>query len=249
MKIVLVGYGEVGESVYHVITKQTKRGVWIHDPVKKLDYPRDRGDVDLMLIAIPYSHEFIDIVKQYQKEWKVKETIIFSTVAIGTSRQCDAVHSLIDAPHPTMAFYILNSPRWVGGQLGEFGRQLFKEVGFILCELDTPEQSEFLKLRSLMYYGMAIEFARYSKRISDELGLIYDCVKKYDQDYNRINAMFGRFHLQRYVLDPPKGRIGGHCIIQNLPLLHKEFPHPFGGYIIHKDIELEKEEKEDAISK
>jgi hypothetical protein len=82
-------------------------------------------------------------------------------------------------------------------------------------------------LRSTTIYGIAIEFARYSAKIGDGLGLREDFIGIYDAEYNRINANLGRPFYQRYVLKAPEGKIGGHCVLPNAKLLQEQFPHPF----------------------
>jgi hypothetical protein len=222
MKVVLIGYGEIGKGLLDVFSSFW--GVKIHDPFLGL---YQNGTFDLMLVAIPYSSKFVQIVKDYQLMFDIKETIIFSSVPIGTSRKVDAVHSPIEGPHDQMGRYIRQSKRWVGGDCGELVLEFFRKSGCNLMQMSDPEHTEFLKLRSTTIYGIAIEFARYSAMVGEGLGLRDDYIRIYDAEYNRINASLGRPFYQRYVLKKPEGKIGGHCVLPNAKLLQEQYPHPF----------------------
>jgi uncharacterized protein (DUF1919 family) len=63
----------------------------------------------------------------------------------------------------------------------------------------------------------------------------YELVKKYDRDYNQTNVDAGHPELRRYILDPPKGKIGGHCVTQNTRLLQQQFPDPIIDLVIQID--------------
>jgi hypothetical protein len=112
MKAILVGYGEIGKGV---------RGFYerFHDiDVIDLNYTQDsyESEYDIMLVAIPYSSGFVGTIKEYQKRFKPKGTVIFSTVAIGTTSQIkNAVHAPIEGKHPHLEDSISLWKPMIGG--------------------------------------------------------------------------------------------------------------------------------------
>ena len=222
MRHILIGYGEVGKAIYEVLKDTCE--IEIHDPKMNLVVDEFATDTtDVMMVAIPYGPLFEEIVSQYQRIFHAKHTLIFSSVPVGTSTMLGAVHSPIEGNHSDMASYINKHKRWVGGTDARIIEFLY-DAGFDLVIVARPEITEFLKLRSTTYYGLCIEFARYSKAVCDEIGMGYNLVKEYDQDYNALNNDMGLNDLNRYVLDPPEGRIGGHCVLPNIGLLQKQKP-------------------------
>lgn len=218
MKCILVGYGEIGKAVTEVF------GVsFIHDPEKGFNC---EGKYDILLVAIPYSDSFIDTVNAYRERYKVKSTIIFSTVAIGTTRKIPgAVHSPVEGKHPNLAESIRKMTRWVGG-FGKLVDEFFTGAGF-KPKYVTPETTEFLKLQSTSNYGLMIEYARYVKSVCDQLGINYAHIKDFNLDYNILYKKLGLPKYQRYILDPPQGNLGGHCVVPNARMLDEQFPSMF----------------------
>jgi hypothetical protein len=49
-------------------------------------------------------------------------------------------------------------------------------------------------------------------------------LKEWNQDYNDLYRELDMPQYQKFILDPPKGQIGGHCIIPNVKLLDKQYP-------------------------
>lgn len=221
MRNILVGFGEVGAGVFKVLSKHHE--IEVHDP--KLNYTVDEfgaSSTNILMVAIPYSDLFEEVVFQYQRVFNAKHTVVFSSVPVGTCSLIGAVHSPIEGRHSDIADYIEKHDRWVGGNDPEVIR-FFQDACFSnIIVVDKPEITEFFKLRSTTYYGLCIEFARYTKAVCDEIGMDYAQVKMYDSGYNELNRAMGVPHLQRYVLDPPEGEIGGHCILPNIDLLKKQ---------------------------
>ncbi|MCF6276340.1 MAG: hypothetical protein L3J07_00670 [Candidatus Magasanikbacteria bacterium] len=219
MKIVLIGYGEIGSSLYEVFSNYAQ--IEICDIDKKVE-----GKFDMMFVAIPYTENFVEIVKNYQLKHKPKSTIIFSTVAIGTSSQLGAVHSPVEGMHPTLADSIRRAIRWVGGESTDF-IGLLEKAGIKFKQVKKPEHTEFLKLRSTSLYGVNIEYARYCKKVADEIEMDFEYVKDFDLDYNKLYRDLGKVNYQRYILNPPEGKIGGHCVVPNAKMLDSQFPDDF----------------------
>jgi len=235
MKAILIGYGEIGKAVYTVFSK--KHNISIHDPKQSKKYNVKAGTkADILIIAIPYGKNFVKIVKDYKKKFDTNSILIFSTTAIGTCRKLGAVHSPVEGRHPNLAKSILKSRRWVGGMnikvLSFLIQSGFKKKKIFL--LKNSEWTEFLKLRSTSLYGVNIEFARYSNKVATKLKMPFENVKFFDNDYNEMYKELGMPEFSRYILEPPKGKIGGHCVVPNAKILNKDFPHIFLNEIFKK---------------
>lgn len=221
MKAILVGYGEIGRGVKEVFGEH--HHVDVYDPITQPDKPS--GQYDILLVALPFMPTFAEVVGSYQKEYGVKSTIIFSTVAVGTCRQLGAAHCPVEGKHPNLAESIQVSDKWLGGK-SVVAEHFLESAGFKVNVLDKPEYTEFMKLRSTTVYGLNIEFARYTKEICDQLGLDYENIKAWDKWVNGIYKHFGMDWATRYILDAPTGPKGGHCVTPNATILQGQFPHP-----------------------
>lgn len=231
MKALLVGYGEIGQAVREVFRPAAEQ-IAACDPAR--GYPEPDAPFDLLLVAIPYSESFVATVNGYRERHGCRATIIFSTVAIGTTRQIPgAVHSPIEGRHPHLAHSIRVMPRWVGGRSDLAEEFMARALGERrIYRTREPEWTEFLKLRSTSRYGAAVEFVRYEAAVAAAIGMDYRLVQDFDRDYNALYRSLGLDNLQRYILTPPEGNTGGHCIVPNARILDAQFPHPFLAEII-----------------
>jgi len=238
MKALLIGYGEIGKGMTEIFTNVHR--VAIHDPYKGINQSAMRiadtgGDgIEILLIAIPWGDKFLMTVNDWQLILNKKvPTIIFSTVPVGTCDSLGASHFPIEAKHPYIARDVKHNSRCYFGGRDETAIRFLKEAGLNFIVLPDPKWTEFLKLRSTTYYGVCIEFARYSERCAKSIGLDYHIIKRYDEDYNSLVNNRGDSHNSRPVLDPPKDLIGGHCVVPNARILRTQFPSPFLDVIVN----------------
>lgn len=224
MRNLVIGMGEVGNGVFNVLrTKYSDVGCRDKDPVII------KGSVETLHIAITYSDKFEEIVKKYKEFYKSRLVIVYSTVPIGTCERLGAVHSPIEGKHPAIGLSIQNSARWLGSsdkKALKKAKTLWEKI-VPVRELPKADFTEALKLLSTTEYGINIEFARYKKHIADELGMDYVAMKQWNLDYNELYKRLGMNWASRYILDPPKGAKGGHCVTPNAKLLHKQYPSEF----------------------
>ncbi|MDD4931651.1 MAG: hypothetical protein PHG66_05930 [Candidatus Colwellbacteria bacterium] len=246
MRALLIGFGEIGEGVHSILSNYHE--IAIYDKNKAIE-PAFKDNVEVLLVAIPwfpghYDIEamaaaenepgFIDTIKAWQEEINPKATIVFSTVPIGTCKYLGAVHFPIEAKHPHIKRdLLLNRNCFMGGH-NQIAEEFMQQAEFKFQVLDKPEHTEFLKLRSTAIYGVNLEFARYCGKIAKELDLDYDNVIDYDKAYNILVMERGTYEHVRYVLTPPEGMIGGHCVVPNAEILNRAYPSPFLGEIIKK---------------
>ena len=221
MNAVLVGYGEIGRAVAEAFG--TAHRITPHDPGSGVH--ADDAHYDILLVAFGYSDSFVEDVLAYQERFGPSHTLVFSTVPIGTCRKLDAVHCPVEGKHPDLAQSLRMTDKWMGGH-DAVCEQFLTDAGFIVRLLALPEYTEWLKLRSTTLYGVNIEFARYSKWVCDDLGLDYSAVKEWDAWVNGLYAGLGMPQFTRYLLDPPEGSKGGHCVTPNARILAQQYPDP-----------------------
>lgn len=230
MNCILIGLGEIGKAIqeyygkFHTIhTYDIKYGNVIHSYLKQYD---------LMLVAMPYDENFVSVVNKYKETYDVKDTIIFSTVPIGTTSKIEnAVHSPIEGKHPNLAESIEYWKVFIGG-INKQAERFFGEADKIIFTLDKPEHTEFLKLQSTTNYGLMIEYARYVKSVCDKIGMDYNFVKLFNIEYNDLYEKLCMDQFKRYILEAPNGKIGGHCVVPNAKILNSQFPNEILNQII-----------------
>lgn len=218
----IIGMGEIGSAIYGLfptaITLDAK-----DEETALIDA------VSVMHICFPYSEEFIDYVLDYMEEYRPNHVIIYSTVPIGTTKQIlNAVHSPVEGKHPDLELSIRQMVRWIGyngmSEEGIFFKNLFWEKGINSRIVESTDFTEFLKLRSTSKYGINIAWTAYEKKVADGIEMPFELLKEFDRDYNKLYKNMGIDWAQRYILDPPDGPIGGHCVVPNAKLLNKQFP-------------------------
>jgi len=167
-------------------------------------------------------------VGEYRYKYKSKHTIIYSTVPIGTCGLLDVTHSPVEGRHPNLEKSIRTMVRWLGSKNKselDFFDKLFKEKNIKTRLVDSPEFTEFLKLRSTSKYGVNLVWADYEKSVADDLGMDFELLKEFDRNYNELYEKLDEDWAKRYVLDPPGGKINGHCVVPNSILLDKQYPN------------------------
>lgn len=224
MVAVLIGFGEIGQGMYNILSGT--HDIAIYDHYKQIR-KGNLGAADILLIAIPWTDEFNAIVDHWRARVDPISVIIFSTVPIGTCKGLGACHFPIEAKHPFIERDIrLNKKCWFGGT-DRRAIQFLEEAGLKFRILPDSNHTEFLKLRSTSLYGINLEFARYSACVAKELGLDYEHIIQYDQDHNDLVVERGTPEHIRYILTPPQGMIGGHCVVPNARILDSQFPSLF----------------------
>ena len=224
MNSLIVGFGEIGKAVAEVIVGS--------DRVDTYDKTDDdlvfSTSTDILHICFPYSEEFVEQVKWYIDAVKPWHVIIWSTVPIGTTKQVKgAVHSPIEGVHPRLASSIKQMVRWIGANDDEglFFENYFKKLFINTKLVKSSAYTEFLKLRSTAKYGINLVWTDYEAGIAEELGMDFELLKDFDRDYNKLYHNLDMDWVHRYILSPPKGRIGGHCVVPNARLLDEQFPN------------------------
>jgi hypothetical protein len=221
MRELVIGYGEIGKAVHAAIAP----GASTLDLDGQVD-----GDFDVLHICFPYEDDFVAFVKAYIKDFGAKHVVIWSTVPIKTTRKVglNVVHTPVEGKHPDLELSLRQSERWVGCNdraEADFWQGYFNDRNVNTRFVDDTDFTEALKLLSTAEYGINLAFADYKKYVADQLGMDYNLVKEWNVEYNKLYRNLGLSkRFQKMVLDPPMGKIGGHCVVPNAKLLSSQYP-------------------------
>ena len=226
MKIGIVGHGQVGQAVAKLYSETDTTKTWfsfdkilIYDPYQgMLD---DISDVDILNVCIPYTKDFVSIVKDLPTpNWY---TVIHSTVPVGTTEKFGHkfLHSPVRGVHPHLYEGLKTFVKFIGGdeQLAEAYSGHLKTLGVETHICKDAKTTELSKLADTTYYGLCIAFTSDMKKLCDEYDLDFmEVMTKYNNTYNEGYKKLGKPNVVRPVLYPTD-KIGGHCVIPNAKLL------------------------------
>lgn len=226
----VIGFkGEVGNAVYKYL-KDRGLNVFGID----IDNSITVSNSDYIHICIPYSNDFIRIVKNYAKNIRHKYIVIYSSVPVGTTEKVgkEAVHSPIEGRHPELYRSFAIFKRLIGGKNAKEIAGFFEEIGLNTEVFKSPKTTELGKLLSTTRYGLNLMFADIEQELCKKHKVNYEeAIIEYQRMYNNgyLNMNEPRFVQQ--MLIPPNNKIGGHCVVPNARLLFKDIKNPIIGRI------------------
>ncbi len=213
MKTLIVGMGEVGIALHQVLDDYAPLTLDINETPFTDTF-------EILHICFPYYETFIEDVRVYQERYQPKFTVIHSTVPVGTSRRCKAIHSPIRGIHPRLRDGIKTFVKLIGGEQASDIADYFRRVGLRVMLFDKSESTELAKLLETESYRVNIEFCHRAKQLADEYSVpFHEAYTLQAQTYNEGYVALGHPEYQRPILQPITGPIGGHCVIPNQFLL------------------------------
>lgn len=255
--VLVVGFGEVGRSLFELLKQSKKFDVYCLDINKEKMHNIQQNDlpneVDVLHVCYPCSNQedFVKTTVDYMKRFKSELTIINSTVPLGTTEKVHKlsgghiVHSPIRGMHTsieTMKRDLMFWTKYVGGvdkKSAELARRHFEELGLKTKVLTGTAETELAKLFSTTYRAWMIACFQEMHRIS----------RKFGADFNQITDFLEDTHKVRF--DRPihfPGIIGGHCLISNAELLSKSYDSDFIKLILASNEKRKKEMEDPEIA-
>lgn len=225
MNELIIGYGEIGQAVKEAVCPEA----YCHDPQQDIHF--EPGEpITVMHICFGHSDTFVESALAYIEGYRPQHVFVWSTVPIGTTRHFGhgAIHTPVEGKHPKLAVSMRSFPRWIGANsvaAKKFAESYFSEKRLNIRVAHSSEATEAMKMLSTTEYGINIAFADYKKQIADTLGFDYAHYKMWNEDYNDLYQYLGMPQFQKFVLDPPNGVVGGHCVRENSILLNEQFPN------------------------
>ena len=228
-KDVVIGLGEIGLPIYKIISKYFPvEGIDI-DPILNKEKPSLKNhDVVFVHFCIPFSKNFFNIIKKYEKKLQPEAIVIHSTISPKTTEKLQkmikspVIYSATRGVHKRMLsdlkrytkFYSVYNSVTNSNHMSKVYEQRMKKCGIKTKKLSNPLTLELAKIVvDTSYYGWLINYAQISKIISD----------KYAVDYDEMWSFSDEIH--KFLKNRPKmfpGFIGGHCVIPNLELIDNE---------------------------
>lgn len=224
-KIGIIGYGEIGMSIYDMYVEN---GYLPHVFDPSLEFMDDISSCDILNICIPYTDNFVSIVNDYIFINNPKITIIHSTVAPGTTKKIigNVCHSPIRGLHPNLKEAIKIFLKYIGSENNKIAKEYAKHLETLniksyICKDSLT--SEYAKLFDTTYYGLCIAFHSEVMSLCNSESISFEEVMTiYNSSYNEGYKQLDKENVVRPILYPTD-HIGGHCIIPNAELLQKTF--------------------------
>lgn len=215
MKTLIIGNGEIGSSLF-----------WVLDYYNPTIIDKDEsaeGTFEIIHICFPYSEKFVDYVKEYQKKYKPKFTVIHSTVPVGTSEKCNAIHSPCLGIHPHLEESMKIFIKFLSGKDASSVADYFRRVGMRVYLTDKSETTELVKALCTTFYGLCVEFTKEVKRLCDQNNVPFEFWTIWTNNYNEGYRKLGYPEFVRPNLTPIMKNIGGHCVLPNLNFINSDF--------------------------
>lgn len=210
MNHLVIGLGQVGTGVQKVLECEA------HDPGQQ---QLAVGKYSVLHICFSYSDKFVDAVKEYREKFGAEYVVIHSTVPIGTSTLCGAVHSPIRGVHPYLEQSIRVFVKYFGGKDADLMAEEFRARGVKCVCTEKPETTELGKLLDTSCYGLNILIEKEMYRLAEKYGVPHDISYTHMNDtYNQGYLDVGMPQFHKYNIKHMDGKIGGHCIMQNAEL-------------------------------
>ncbi len=241
--VLIVGYGEIGKSMYNVIKDSGKYNLFKKD-TEELEI---KEKIDIMHVCVPYFDNFADMVVDYITKYNPELIIINSTLRPKTTQKIYErtnaliVHSPVRGKHPNLEGGILKFVKFIGPtteEAGKLAKDHFESMGVKAEILDSPIDTELGKLFSTTYYAINIAFHQEMDRICDLFGADF---KNAVTRFNETCTMDIEHKVPRPIMFP--GIIGGHCLISNIDILKQDVDSGFLDSILESN-EMTKKRKE-----
>ena len=218
MKTLILGKGEVGKSLFNILHEHYP--TWARDEKENDMIPKR---MDVIHVSFPYSKDFVNQVKKYQKQYKPKFTVIHSTVPVGTSRKCNAFHSPVIGIHPNLEISLKTFDKFLSGEGAGKVADYFRKADIRVYLTDKQETTELMKVLCTTKYGIDIEYVKDVKRQCKKYNVPFEAWTVWTENYNKGYQRLGQGQFTRPNLVPIMERIDGHCVLPNTKLIETKF--------------------------
>ena len=228
MTDIVLGMGEVGETLFHLLEERNIDSIGIDvDSSKCKNYSKNDHikNPEYLHVCLPGElSEFMDITLNWiNKIEGLKVVLVHSTVKPGTTKKIQekskipVLFSPIRGVHKRFLDDIKKYTKFISSDKENIDPKIkldlekrFKKIDW----MSTTKTAELAKiLVDTTYYGWLINYAQITKMICEKEGIDFDEMWKFADE---IHENLGN----RPKMYP--GIIGGHCVIPNLNLIEYE---------------------------
>lgn len=218
--IVLGGKGQVGGAIAEILSEHGTRLSVVDLGLR----PKTWEKKSVLHVAIPYSKEFVTVVKSEIKRYKPSLVIVHSTVPVGTTRQLGEMvaHSPVRGQHNDLKYSIMRFIKYVAGVTRVAGQRAFKHLhanGFPAYLWGKPEETELMKLLCLSRYlnDLALYEKAYQLCVDFKVApnRMLDWTDSYNDGYAKSKYVRPSFTF-------PMGKVGGHCVMSVSKMLQAQ---------------------------
>jgi hypothetical protein len=208
MRHLVIGNGEIGKALAAVLECES------------CDVEGVEGFYDAIHICFPYSPRFGELVQSYREKHRAPHVVVHSTVPVGTCRAIGAIHSPVTGVHPHLEASIRTFRKPVGGSDAAAIVSELKSKGIPAELWSSSDATEAGKLYALLIYGINVLLEKEAHAFCAENGIDYgDAYGKMVSLYNDGYEAMGMPRFRMYELEHRDGKLGGHCVAQNAPML------------------------------
>lgn len=237
MTSLVVGLGEIGQSLFNVLEKKYGESIEGFDIAKTPHCNIKIEECDILHICIPDSLTFVQVVNGYVDLVKPKYTVIHSSVSVGTTERIKgkSFHSPVRGKHPDLQRGLETYVKYLSFDDGLYEDactlcKYFSDAEIPIKVVSKTKRTELMKLLSLSRYGVYLAFAKEQESICSAFGLEYqEVVGEWENTRNDGLEELGLEKLKQPILYPFGSYIGGHCTIEDMAILLyqlKETPPP-----------------------
>ena len=230
-KDVVCGLGEIGSPILQLVSRSIESVGYDVNP-KLVDTNKlsrlESVPTELLHIAIPYNNRFDTSVQNLVSMFKPQAVVIHSTISIGTTERLQkklripVIYSATRGVHKRMMQdlrrYVKFYSVYAWAPRSAWAKRTFenrmRKAGVKVKLMSNPITLELAKIVvDTTYYGWLITYAQISNMIA----------RKHNVDYDEMWSFADEIH--KFLGNRPKmfpGFIGGHCVIENLDLIHHD---------------------------
>lgn len=222
MRHLVVGAGEVGTAVSHVLAKG-----FDDVTVRDVEFVAAWG-TDVLHVCFPWSPSFERDVAGYVDVHGADLVVVHSTVPVGVCDPHGWVHSPVRGRHPHLVEGLETFVKHFGGPRAVEAAAVFDTAGVSVETHESAADTEAGKLWELVQFGVQVQVEKQIHAWCAEQGIDFDVVyRRFAATYNAGYAALGHVELMRPVLEHQPGPIGGHCVVPCSMLLD----HPLAAMV------------------
>ncbi len=225
---IILGMGEVGETIFKLLTERNFDCIGIDTDVSRCrNYSKKSiiRNTEFLHVCIPGElKDFDDIISNWiNKVEDIQAVVIHSTVEPGTTKQIQEkckipiLFSPVRGVHKRFMNDIKKYTKFISSDDKQLDLKIKKDLEKRFVKIgwmSTTKTAEFAKiLVDTTYYGWLINYAQITKMICEEENIDFDEMWKFADE---IHENLGN----RPKMFP--GVIGGHCVIPNLHFVKNE---------------------------